>query len=164
MPAPSPTLRDLLGAHATDAAAFCRAHPHAFLVPAAAARRGRRALALGTGALAHPIHAVESAGGPWAAVTVGRSEECDVVLDDPRVSRHHATFERREGTGEYALLDAGSRNGVRIGAARLSAWSLVPVASEARISFGGLELIFLSAADLFALAAPLGPAPLARAR
>jgi pSer/pThr/pTyr-binding forkhead associated (FHA) protein len=42
-------------------------------------------------------------------VRLGRSKECEVVLDDPRVSRVHATLELRGGT--YRLADARSTGG-----------------------------------------------------
>jgi hypothetical protein len=43
---------------------------------------------------------------------VGRDGECDVVLDDPRVSRRHATL-RRVGA-EVVVHDLGSRSGTRV--------------------------------------------------
>ncbi len=46
------------------------------------------------------------------AVTIGRQESCDVVLDDPTVSRHHAEV-RRNGDA-FELHDLGSRNGTRV--------------------------------------------------
>ena len=45
-------------------------------------------------------------------VTVGRQDDCDVVLDDPTVSRHHAEV-RRSGDG-FEVVDLGSRNGTRV--------------------------------------------------
>jgi hypothetical protein len=44
-----------------------------------------------------------------AGATLGRSRQCDVVLDDPNVSRKHA--EVRPRGGSWVLLDAGSTNG-----------------------------------------------------
>lgn len=45
-------------------------------------------------------------------VLVGRDSACDVVLDDPRVSRRHASL-RRSGA-QVVLLDLGSSGGTRI--------------------------------------------------
>ncbi len=45
-------------------------------------------------------------------VTIGRLDSCDVVLNDPTVSRHHAEV-RREGDG-FDLIDLDSRNGTRV--------------------------------------------------
>ena len=45
------------------------------------------------------------------AVTLGRSLDCDLWLDDPRLSRAHCRFEPAlEGDG-WAIVDLGSRNG-----------------------------------------------------
>src|SRR3712207_3012192 len=43
-------------------------------------------------------------------ITVGRTGNNDVVLDDGTVSRFHAWFQR-ETDGRYTLTDAGSKNG-----------------------------------------------------
>jgi pSer/pThr/pTyr-binding forkhead associated (FHA) protein len=45
-------------------------------------------------------------------VTIGRSPDCDVVLRDGTVSKHHAEV-RREGAG-FLLVDLGSLNGTRV--------------------------------------------------
>jgi len=46
-------------------------------------------------------------------VVFGRSPEATVTIDDARVSREHARFERTKG--ELWLEDLGSRNGTRVG-------------------------------------------------
>jgi pSer/pThr/pTyr-binding forkhead associated (FHA) protein len=45
-------------------------------------------------------------------ILVGRDPECDVVLDNVGVSRHHLKFELRPN-GSYAVLDLDSANGTR---------------------------------------------------
>jgi pSer/pThr/pTyr-binding forkhead associated (FHA) protein len=50
-------------------------------------------------------------------VTLGRSAQVDLRLDDPDVSRQHATIRHEEG--RYFLQDAGSRNGVIVQGKRL---------------------------------------------
>jgi hypothetical protein len=47
-----------------------------------------------------------------AGATLGRSRQCDVVLNDPNVSRQHA--ELRPRGGSWVLTDLGSTNGSRI--------------------------------------------------
>ena len=42
-------------------------------------------------------------------VTLGRSRQCDVVLNDPNVSRQHAEIRPRGGS--WVLTDLGSTNG-----------------------------------------------------
>ena len=46
------------------------------------------------------------------ALVIGRSPGCDLVLDDPTVSRHHAELVREEDG--WVLRDMGSTNGTRI--------------------------------------------------
>jgi pSer/pThr/pTyr-binding forkhead associated (FHA) protein len=43
---------------------------------------------------------------------LGRSRQCDVVINDPNVSRRHAEV-RREGDS-YVLVDLGSTNGLTV--------------------------------------------------
>ncbi len=46
------------------------------------------------------------------ATVLGRSRQCDVVINDPNVSRRHAEV-RREGDG-FVLVDLGSTNGLTV--------------------------------------------------
>jgi hypothetical protein len=46
------------------------------------------------------------------AVTIGRLADCDIVLSDPNVSRHHAEV-RPRGDG-FEITDLGSTNGTRV--------------------------------------------------
>jgi pSer/pThr/pTyr-binding forkhead associated (FHA) protein len=46
------------------------------------------------------------------AVTIGRSSDCTISIDDTRVSRSHATLERTR-TG-WTVADAGSSNGTTV--------------------------------------------------
>ena len=61
--------------------------------------------------------------GPTA--TLGRSRECDCVLNDPNVSRRHAEL-RRGPTGDWEIADLGSTNGVKVNGRRLDASRLRP--------------------------------------
>lgn len=45
-------------------------------------------------------------------LTIGRADDNGLVLDDARVSRHHARLRARHGV--LVLTDLGSRNGVRV--------------------------------------------------
>jgi putative peptidoglycan lipid II flippase len=51
-------------------------------------------------------------------VTIGRSPDSDVVLDDRSVSRHHARLVR-EDDGGYRVEDVGSRNGTYVARRRV---------------------------------------------
>ncbi len=50
-------------------------------------------------------------------VTLGRSRQCDVMLDDPNVSRTHAEIRPRGGS--WVLSDLGSTNGSRLNGRRV---------------------------------------------
>jgi FHA domain/Domain of unknown function (DUF1707) len=52
-----------------------------------------------------------------AGVTIGRAKDCDLMLSDATVSRHHAEL-RRHGEG-WILRDLGSRNGTRVNGMRV---------------------------------------------
>lgn len=58
------------------------------------------------------------------AVTVGRSPQCDVFLNDMTVSRMHATIEREGGC--YVIRDANSFNGVWVNNENVEARTLRP--------------------------------------
>lgn len=55
-------------------------------------------------------------------LVIGRSRECDLVVDDPNVSRQHLEL-RREGTS-WVLADLGSTNGVKVNGRRVEQASL----------------------------------------
>ncbi|MBI5016526.1 MAG: FHA domain-containing protein [Deltaproteobacteria bacterium] len=67
---------------------------------------------------------------------VGRAEDCDVRLDDARVSRHHAVLE--VSGGRVAARDLGSRNGLFVNGARVPEGVAGP---GDRLSFGPLEFV-----------------------
>jgi DNA-binding CsgD family transcriptional regulator len=50
--------------------------------------------------------------------TIGRSSTCDLVIDDPRVSRVHATI--LAGLDSAMIQDAGSQNGVLVNERRIT--------------------------------------------
>ncbi len=54
---------------------------------------------------------------------IGRSGGCDIVVDDPNVSRRHAEI-RRMGEG-YSLVDLGSTNGTEVNGQRVGETSLM---------------------------------------
>ena len=56
-------------------------------------------------------------------VVIGRSSGCDIVLDDPNVSRRHAEV-RRLGEG-FSLVDLGSTNGTEVNDQRVGETSLM---------------------------------------
>src|SRR5215475_6746780 len=61
---------------------------------------------------------------PAGSLTIGRSEDCDIVVDEHSVSRVHARLHFGE---TIAIEDAGSSNGTRVGAAELGAGQQCPL-------------------------------------
>src|SRR5436189_1141538 len=57
-------------------------------------------------------------------VLLGRSRECDLVIDDPNVSRRHAELRREEDT--WIVADLGSTNGVKVNGRRVEHAVLKP--------------------------------------
>ena len=54
---------------------------------------------------------------PAEGATLGRSRDCEVVVDDPNVSRRHA--EVRPSGGRWTVRDLGSTNGIKINGRRV---------------------------------------------
>lgn len=84
--------------------------------------RVRGTIAPATSAVATPAHPVLVVDGRSYQLTadrtvIGRGSDCDVVLDDPGVSRHHAEVVR-SGT-RTTLTDLGSTNGTVVDGRRL---------------------------------------------
>ena len=52
-----------------------------------------------------------------SGATLGRSRECEIVLDDADVSRRHA--EVRPSGGSWIVRDLGSTNGVKVNGRRI---------------------------------------------
>jgi Protein of unknown function (DUF3662)/FHA domain len=50
-------------------------------------------------------------------VLLGRSRECDIMVNDPNVSRRHA--ELRSDGGRWSVVDLGSTNGIKVNGRRV---------------------------------------------
>jgi hypothetical protein len=70
-------------------------------------------------------------------VTVGRSRDCDITVDDPNTSRRHA--EVRYEDGAYWIVDLGSTNGVTVNGKRVERARLEP---DEPVYLGTAELRF----------------------
>ena len=68
---------------------------------------------------------------------VGRSRDCDVVIEDPNVSRQHAEL-RRDGES-WTVTDLGSTNGIKVNGRRVEQAQLSP---GDRVTFGLIDLSF----------------------
>jgi FHA domain-containing protein len=67
-----------------------------------------------------------------AGVTLGRSRQCDVVLDDPNISRQHAEIRPRGGS--WVLTDLGSTNGSCINGRRIDHPEVIKPGDEIEVA------------------------------
>ncbi len=70
-------------------------------------------------------------------LTLGRSRDCDIPIDDPSVSRRHAEL-HRDSDG-FTLVDLGSTNGTQVNGRKIDR---VPLQNGDRITLGQTELRF----------------------
>jgi Protein of unknown function (DUF3662)/FHA domain len=73
-----------------------------------------------------------------AGVTLGRSRQCDVVLDDANVSREHAEIRPRGGA--WVLTDLGSTNGSSLNGRRIERPEVIKPGDE--LEFGTSVITF----------------------
>jgi len=109
-------------------------------------------------------------------VVVGRGRDCDVVIRDSKVSRHHCRIEPT-GDGGWRVQDLGSRNGIVIGGQAVTEATLVDgdrlwLGREIRLRFGDGEVPrrrpsdptemaeLVRAGEMLATALPAGPTPM----
>ena len=76
--------------------------------------------------------------GEW---TVGRDPGCDLVLDEPSLSRRHATL--RIARGGVSVVDLGSKNGTHVGDVALRPGEPSPLSAGARALLGRVSLVLL---------------------
>lgn len=75
---------------------------------------------------------------PPGGGTIGRSRDCDMVLDDAGISRRHA--EIRPGPDGWAVADLGSTNGVLVNGQPVRGSRLL--APGDRVGLGSTEIVF----------------------
>jgi hypothetical protein len=75
---------------------------------------------------------------PPAGGTIGRSRDCDIVLDDAGASRRHA--ELRPDPAGWGLRDLGSTNGVRVNGRAIHGTQ--PLREGDRVEIGSTEIVF----------------------
>ena len=75
-----------------------------------------------------------------ATITIGRSEDSDVVVSHPAVSRRHARIVRREPEGTYVIEDLGSSNGTFVNGERVV--QPRPLKTGDTIRVGPMKLVY----------------------
>lgn len=75
---------------------------------------------------------------PAQGASIGRSRECDVVLDDSGISRRHA--EIRPAAGGWSIEDLGSTNGLRVNGRRVQ--GSAQLRGGDRVEMGSTEIVF----------------------
>lgn len=77
---------------------------------------------------------------------IGRTADCDVMLDEGTVSKHHACIRWKRKRAE--LEDLGSRNGTLLNGARLRPGTALALKDNDALDFGGVRVLFLEVSTL----------------
>ena len=93
-------------------------------------RSGRRAALVVTGGLRAGTRLVPPSSDTWV---IGRSEDCDLVLDDPTISRRHARVTVSRAGRRLVIGDLGSRNGTVVAGRAVTAPTRVPIRAAIRL-------------------------------
>ena len=75
------------------------------------------------------------------SLSIGRSRESDIFLEDLAVSRLHASI-LNLGSGNYALKDEGSANGTKVNGQLVNKYQTYPLSEGDRIQLGQTVLVF----------------------
>ncbi len=158
-------------AHSRTLDAFTAEHPHYFLVASMTLtkpKRPQRTMSIDLATLTQPMPAIAAAVPAVPAaptkrvvlavkkiqstfpsmISIGRTSNNDVVIEDVQVSKFHALFRVRGAALE--LEDAGSVNGTRVNEDALQKGVPRLVKSGDTISFGTLKLELLDSGAAWA--------------
>jgi pSer/pThr/pTyr-binding forkhead associated (FHA) protein len=98
------------------------------------------------------VHSVQkSAKNNLPAVTIGRADLNDIVIDDASISRCHAWIVHPSDQ-PFAIIDGGSKNGVRLNWTPIDKLTAVTLKPGDRVSFGALQARFVSREEMLMLA------------
>jgi len=81
---------------------------------------------------------------PSESLMVGRLPDCDVVVDDPSVSKHHARLSWNQTT--WAVEDLGSSNGTQLNGKPVEGMGVVHDGDE--LQFGDARFLMMRTATL----------------
>lgn len=92
------------------------------------------------------IEVVKRAGAnPFSAlITIGRADNCDIVIRSKSISKFHAyiaSIPQLDDTLEHQLADSGSRNGTKLNDARLAPKDLAALSDGDRVDIGGVIVV-----------------------
>jgi hypothetical protein len=73
--------------------------------------------------------------------TIGRSRECDIVLQDSNISRKHAEI-RSGAQGAWTIADLGSTNGIRVNGRDVPAGKAEQISAGDHVTLGTLDARF----------------------
>lgn len=86
--------------------------------------------------------------GGGQAVTIGRSRQCEIKIENESVSKLHAKLICDPNSGGYYITDESSRNGTCINGEPLVAGVRMAVWSGAYVSFGDAVFVFIDPSTL----------------
>ncbi|MEE2828337.1 MAG: FHA domain-containing protein [Myxococcota bacterium] len=89
-------------------------------------------------------------------ISIGRTSENDVAVNDYAVSRHHARFRFVEGAG-YVIEDLESVNGTAVDGDWIDTSEPVGIRSGQRLRFGRLSFTFMRPEDFYSFLVALVP-------
>lgn len=110
----------------------------------------------GQESLVFPVRKVRENAFP-RGITLGRTRNNDVILEDASVSRFHAWFAHPDADGPWQLTDAGSRNGTSVEGTRLVQRKAESLHDGAKLEVGRIHLTFLLPEGLLSLLRGPGP-------
>ena len=82
-------------------------------------------------------------------LSIGRADNCDLVLKEPTISKMHALFWIPKMVGNWMIADGKSRNGTFLNGTRLTPMAKKVVRSGDLIRFGDLVAQFWLPSDLY---------------
>lgn len=82
-------------------------------------------------------------------LSVGRLPDCDVVVDDPSVSKHHATLSWDEARQQAQVTDLGSSNGTQLNGLDVKD-TAKSIADGDEVCFGEARFLYLRSRTLHA--------------
>jgi hypothetical protein len=86
---------------------------------------------------------------PFEFVSVGRANNCDIVVPDSSVSKLHVTF-KVLSPSDAEMIDVGSKNGTQLNFERVGKKEAVHVCTGDQLRFGRIPFEFLDPSAFFA--------------